>query len=63
MASGWNLCVWLEYIGVVSGCCKEVYRYPHNNSGDSTNFPCIILMHSLKKLPPVRPLYGLFHVN
>ena len=18
-------------IGVVSGCCKEVYRYPHNN--------------------------------
>ena len=31
MASGWNLCVWLECIGVVSGwCCKEVYRYPHN---------------------------------
>ena len=32
MASGWNLWVWLECIGVVSGCCcKEVYRYPHNN--------------------------------
>ena len=32
MASGWNLWVWLEGIGVVSGCCcKEVYRYPHNN--------------------------------
>ena len=32
MASGWNLSVWLECIGVVSGCCcKEVYRYPHNN--------------------------------
>ena len=32
MASGWNLWVWLEYIGVVGGCCcKEVYRYPHNN--------------------------------
>ena len=32
MASGWNLCVWLPCIGVVSGCCcKEVYRYPHNN--------------------------------
>ena len=34
MASGWNLRVWLECIGVtvVSGwCCKEVYRYPHNN--------------------------------
>ena len=26
MASGWNLCVWFECIGVVSGCCcKEVY--------------------------------------
>ena len=24
MASGWNLCVWLQCIGVVSGCCKEV---------------------------------------
>ena len=32
VASGWNLLVWLECIGVVSGwCCKEVYRYPHNN--------------------------------
>ena len=32
MASGWNLWVWLQCIGVVSGCCcKEVYRYPHNN--------------------------------
>ena len=29
MASGWNLWVWLECIGVVSACCcKEVYRYP-----------------------------------
>ena len=34
MTSGWNLWVrvWLKCIGVVSGCCcKEVYRYPHNN--------------------------------
>ena len=32
MASRWNLWVWLQCIGVVSGCCcKEVYRYPHNN--------------------------------
>ena len=32
MASGWNLWVWLECIGVVRECCcKEVYRYPHNN--------------------------------
>ena len=24
--------VWLECVGVVSGCwCKEVYRFPHNN--------------------------------
>ena len=26
LAIGWNLWVWLECIGVVSGCCfKEVY--------------------------------------
>ena len=31
MASGWNLWVGLECTGVVSGCCKEVYRYPHYN--------------------------------
>ena len=32
MTSGWNLWVWLECIGVFSGCCcKEVYRYLHNN--------------------------------
>ena len=31
VASGWNLWVWLECIGVVSGCCcKDVYRFPHN---------------------------------
>ena len=32
VASGWNLWLLLECIGVVSGCCcKEVhvYRYPH----------------------------------
>ena len=32
MASEWNLGVWLPCIGVVSVCCcKEVYRYSHNN--------------------------------
>ena len=32
VASGWNLWVWLQCIVVASGCCcKEVYRYPHNN--------------------------------
>ena len=31
MASGWNLWVWLQCIGVASRCCyKELYRYPHN---------------------------------
>ena len=31
MASGWNLWVSLQCIGVASRCCyKEVYRYPHN---------------------------------
>ena len=24
MASGWSLWVWLQCIGVASGCCKEV---------------------------------------
>ena len=29
MASGWNLWVWLQCIGVVSGCCcKEVQWNP-----------------------------------
>ena len=33
MASGWNLWVWLECTGVVSGCCKKVYyAYPQNNN-------------------------------
>ena len=32
VTSGRNLWVWLECIGVVSGCyCKVVCRYPHNN--------------------------------
>ena len=35
MASGWNLWVWLQCIGVISGCCKEVYTYPHNNNNNT----------------------------
>ena len=28
MASGWNIWVWLDCIGVVGGCCcKDVYIY------------------------------------
>ena len=31
MPSGWNLWVWLECIGIVSGCgCMEVYRFLHS---------------------------------
>ena len=42
MASEWNLWVWLECIGVVSGCCyKEVYRYPNNNYYFSLYSTCI----------------------
>ena len=29
MASGWNLWMWLQCIGVVSGCCREIYRLLH----------------------------------
>ena len=37
MASEWTLWVWLECICVVSGCCcKEVYRYPHNNYSETS---------------------------
>ena len=28
MADGWILWVWLQCIGVVGGCCKEIYRFP-----------------------------------
>ena len=30
VASGWNLWVWLECIGVASRCCKESYKCSHN---------------------------------
>ena len=55
MASGWNLWVWLECIGVVGCCCKEVHRYPHNitypYSASISNFfaAASILLCSLKK--------------
>ena len=32
MASVWNQWVWLGCIDAVNGCCcKEVYRFTHNN--------------------------------
>ena len=40
MASGWNLWMGLEFIGVVSGCCMEVYRFSHN-----ITFPYIIHLY------------------
>ena len=46
MASGWNLWVWLECIGVASGCCcKEVYRFPHN-------ITYLVIAHFLQLHPP-----------
>ena len=49
MSSGWNLGVWLECIGVVSGCCfNDVYRYPHNiNYLNSTCISSIFAVASL----------------
>ena len=44
MACGWNLWVWLPCIGVVSGCCKEVYRYPHTNYSFSLYTPLVLAL-------------------
>ena len=39
MASGWNLWVWLQCIGVVSGCyCKELYVTVHAKPTISRQF-------------------------
>ena len=45
--AGWNLWVWLQYIGVASRCCcKEVYRYPHNtNTHIAAIAPLPLTMH------------------
>ena len=57
MASGWNLWVWLQCIGVASGCCcKEVYRYPHNNYKFSLLHLYILALF----LPAASLLFGLF---
>ena len=41
--AGWNLWVWLQCIGVASRCCcKEVYRYPHNNYKFSLYTPLVL---------------------
>ena len=59
MASGWNLWVWLECIGVVSGCCKEVYRLPHNNV-NSDNFALQIFGAFLTKISMINYLTIIF---
>ena len=55
MACGWNIWVWLECIGVVSGCCcKEVFRYPHNNY----YFPLLHLYYAPINVRPHPPHPG-----
>ena len=45
VTSGRNLWVWLECIGVVSGCyCKVVCRYPHNNFYFSLYTPLVLAL-------------------
>ena len=34
MPSGWNLWVWIEYIGVVSGCCCFFLAHMHTVTDD-----------------------------
>ena len=54
MASGWNLWMWLQCIGVVSGCCKEIYRLLHISYLYSTciSFFCSCIPTSLFINPP-----------
>ena len=37
--------VWSERIGVVSGCCKEVYRFPHITYPYSTCIRSFLQQH------------------
>ena len=37
--------VWLECIGVVSGCCKEVYRYHNTTYPYSTCTSSVLQQH------------------
>ena len=77
MASGWNLWVWLECIGMVSECCcKEAYNYRYidiliilitfpNSTCISSFFGSIIpisLFH-LKNVFSILSLFMLFLCN
>ena len=62
MASGWNLRVWLKCIGVVSECCKEVYRY----TGKKLTFPYAGLLYKMwlkHDLSCFRRRYQKFHIS
>ena len=48
--------VWLECIGVVSGWCKEVYRYPHISYPYSTYISSFLQHH-----PYFVPFKNVFH--
>ena len=63
MASGWNLWVWLECIGVVSGCCcKEVYRYPHNNNYFPLYTPLVLALFWGSSIPTSLFIFKMFFV-
>ena len=43
--------VWLECIGVVSGCCKEVYRFPHITYPYNIIYTPLVLAHFCSSIP------------
>ena len=45
MGVGIRNCEWLEYIVVVSGCCKEVYGFPHFTYPYSTCISSFLQQH------------------
>ena len=60
MVSGWNPWVWLQCIGVASGCyCKEVYRYPHNNYKFSLYTPLVLALF-FQQLPTSLFIFKMF---
>ena len=62
MASGWNLWVWLQCIGVASGCCKEVYRYPHNNYLISLT-PLVLALFFCSSIPTSLFIFKMFFLS
>ena len=53
--------VWFECIGVVSGCCcKEVYRYPHNNYYFSLYTPLVLALFFGSSIPTSLFIFKMF---